>query len=136
MPHTILKIAVYNALMLLTSSAIATGNNDDPALALTGNVKSGSKIYSTICKGCHGVSIAPTLRGVIGRTVASEPNYPNYSDAIKAKQPMTWSKENISRFLIAPQKFIPGTQMVQIIDDPQKRADIVAFLEILPPPRK
>ena len=102
---------------------------------LVGDVKAGSEIYNAVCKGCHGVSIAPTLRGVVGRPIAST-DFAGYSEGLKAKQAMTWTPENLDTFLTAPLEFAPGTLMVQTIPEPQKRANIIAFLEKLPPPRK
>jgi cytochrome c2 len=58
-----------------------------------------------------------------------------YSEALKAKQPMKWTKENIDKYLQAPAKFIPGNLMYREYPDAQMRADIIAFLESLPPPK-
>ena len=102
----------------------------------TGDVNAGAQIYNSVCKGCHGVSIAPTLRGVIDRPIASVEDFAGYSDGLKAKHDLTWTKENLDTFLTNPAEFAPGTLMVQIIPEAQKRADIIAFLAALPPPRK
>jgi len=101
-----------------------------------GNVNNGAEIYKNVCNGCHGVSIAPSLRGIIDRPVASVSTFATYSAALKAKKDLTWSKENLDTFLTNPGEFAPGTDMVQIIPDAQERADIIAFLATLPPPRK
>ncbi|GAB1263270.1 cytochrome c family protein [Aurantivibrio infirmus] len=100
------------------------------------DLKSGQQMYKAVCSGCHDVSIAPTLRGIINRPIASVDSFKGYSDGLKEKQAMTWTKENLNTFLIDPLKFAPGTLMIQVIPEAQKRADIIAFLEKLPPPRK
>lgn len=100
------------------------------------NLKSGQEIYQAVCHGCHGVSIAPTLRGIINRPIASVESFKGYSEGIKGKKGMMWTKENLNTFLTDPLKFAPGTLMIQIIPEAQRRADIIAFLEKLPPPRK
>lgn len=100
-----------------------------------GNMRAGAQIYNAVCKGCHEVSIAPTLRGVLNRPIASVESFTGYSEGLKSKSDLTWTKENLSLFLIDPGKFAPGTQMVQMIPELQKRADLIAFLEALPPPR-
>ena len=100
-----------------------------------GNVNAGAKIYNDICKGCHDVSIAPTLRGVINRPIASVSTFAGYTDGLKAKKNLQWTTDNLDEFLTNPAAFAPGTGMVQIISDPQERANIIAFLKALPPPR-
>lgn len=100
------------------------------------NLQSGQEIYKAVCHGCHGVSIAPTLRGIIDRPIASVAAFKGYSAGIKEKQEMKWTKENLNTFLVDPLKFAPGTLMIQTIPEAQKRADIIAFLATLPPPRK
>ena len=88
-----------------------------------------------MCKGCHGVSIAPTLRGVVGRPIASVATFAGYSDGLKAKRAMSWTEANLDAFLTAPGTFAPGTLMTQTIPDAQVRADLIAYLALLPPPR-
>ncbi len=123
-------------LMLVIAFIPLTAFGDSEALSLKGDVKSGGQMYNTVCKGCHGVSIAPNLRGVLGRTIASESKFPNYTDALKALQPGTWTKEKLDGFLTDPTKFAPGTNMIQTIPDAQKRADMLAFFEIFVPRKK
>ena len=101
----------------------------------TGDANAGAQTYRNVCNGCHWVSIAPTLRGIIDRPVASVATFYGYTDALKAKKDLTWSIENLNKFLSNPGEFAPGTDMVQTIADAQERADIIAFLKTLPPPR-
>lgn len=103
---------------------------------LVGNVAAGAEVYKAVCSGCHNVSIAPSLRGIIDRPAASLASFAGYSEALKAKKDITWSKENLDKFLTNPQALVPGTLMVQEIPEAQKRADIIAFLATLPPPRR
>jgi cytochrome c len=76
------------------------------------------------------------LRGLIGRPVASVAGFGGYSDALKARSGQTWSAASVDIFLTAPQEFAPGTLMVKAISDPQQRADIIAYIASLPPPRQ
>jgi cytochrome c len=99
------------------------------------DIEAGAEIYSSVCKGCHGVSIAPTLRGVIGRPIASVASFLGYSDGLKAKSSMNWTEANLDEFLKSPATFAPGTLMTQSIPEAQRRADIIAYLRSLPPPR-
>lgn len=109
-----------------------------PALAQvapTGDPEAGADLYSAECRGCHSVSIGPTLRGLIGRPVASVAGFGGYSDALRAKAGLAWTESNIDAFLSGPQAFAPGTLMTKAIADPQQRADIIAYISSLPPPR-
>jgi cytochrome c len=103
--------------------------------AADGDPDAGAELYNSVCKGCHGVSIAPTLRGVIGRRIASVESFTAYTDALKAKRDLTWTAELLDQFLQAPTQFAPGTLMTQVVPDPQVRADVIAYLATLPPPR-
>ena len=120
-------VLAASALLMVVAAARASDIVADP--------EAGAEIYDTVCKGCHGVSIAPTLRGVVGRPIASVASFAGYSDALKAKSSMSWTEENLDAFLTAPGSFAPGTLMTQAIADAQQRADLVAYLAMLPPPR-
>jgi len=104
--------------------------------AIEGDAEAGAEIYSAVCKGCHGVSIAPTLRGVINRPIASVTTFLGYSSALKAKNSLTWTEANLNAFLSSPNEFAPGTMMTNSIPEAQRRADLIAYLVSLPPPRE
>lgn len=66
------------------------------------------------CRGCHESmggkeATAPSLKGVIGRSVAELENYP-YSPALNTVGGI-WTEERLAQFLAAPAKFAPGTSM-------------------------
>jgi cytochrome c len=105
------------------------------AAVADGDPQAGAELYNSVCKGCHGVSIAPTLRGVVGRRIASVESFPAYTEALKAKRDLTWTAESLDQFLQGPTQFAPGTLMTQVVSDPQVRADLIAYLATLPPPR-
>lgn len=121
-------------LAALASSAIAQ-SQEVTLNGLTGDADAGAEIYATDCRGCHAVSIAPTLRGVLNRPIASAAGFAGYSEALKAKSPETWTEASLDAFLTAPQTFAPGTLMVKATPDAQQRADLIAYLASLPPPR-
>jgi len=103
--------------------------------AITPDAEAGAEIYASECRGCHAVSIAPTLRGVLDRPIASVAAFTGYSEGLKAKSGQTWTHANLDAFLTAPAEFAPGTHMVKAVPDAQTRADIIAYIETLPPPR-
>ena len=129
--------AVVGLFALAAASAAAqVAPAPSASTALTGDPEAGAELYSAECRGCHAVSIAPTLRGVIGRPIASVAAFSGYSDGLKAKGAETWSEANLDAFLTAPSSFAPGALMVKAIADPQQRADIIAYIATLLPPRQ
>lgn len=108
------------------------------AAPLAGDPEAGRELYSVECRGCHAVSIAPTHRGLINRPAASAAGFTGYSEALKAKGAagLTWTEDAISKFLTGPQNLVPGTLMTKVIADPQQRADIIAYIATLPPPKQ
>lgn len=104
-----------------------------PVHAEEGDPDAGAELYNSVCKGCHGVSIAPTLRGVVGRHIASVESFQGYSDALKALRDRTWTPELLDKFLQAPAELVPGTLMTQVVPEAQTRADLIAYLATLTP---
>lgn len=128
-----------SALATLVLAALAASAGAQPQEitlnGLSGDPDAGGDLYATECRGCHAVSIAPTLRGVLDRPIASVAAFGGYSEALKAKSAESWSEANLDAFLTAPQAFAPNTLMVKAVPDAQQRADIIAYIASLPPPR-
>jgi cytochrome c len=100
-----------------------------PASLLAGDAKRGAEIYDSSCAGCHSLDanrIGPAHRGVVGRAAGSAPAY-NYSPALKMSG-VTWTPENLHKWLTDPRGFIRGAKMGFRLNDPQQRADVIAFL--------
>ena len=109
---------------LLTLGA-STANAD-------GDAAHGQEIYESRCIACHSVDanrVGPRHRGVFGRPAGSLGDY-NYSKALKAAK-FTWSAETLDKWLTNPQAFVPGQKMNFKVNDPQDRADIIAYLKTL-----
>lgn len=95
----------------------------------------GERIFMR-CKACHSVEqgrnrIGPSLFGVVGRPVASEPGY-DYSDAMKAygKGDAKWTPDRLSTYLENPRKVVPGTKMAFIgLSKEEDRADVICYLD-------
>jgi len=133
------NLLVLTAVIALEARAqTPPGAQDTEHAAITsptaGDADSGAEVYRSVCKECHGSSLAPTLRGVIGRPIASVASF-DYSEGLLAKKSMTWTKENLDTFLNSPQDFAPGTEMKKKDLNPQARADVIAYLATLPPPK-
>lgn len=104
-----------------------------PAFALdAGDVTHGKTLYSK-CRSCHTAGadgIGPRHCDVVGRKAGSIAGY-NYSPAMQ-KCGLTWTPENLDRFLAEPAKTVPGTFMTFAgIHKPQDRADLIAYLATL-----
>ena len=100
--------------------------------SLTGNAAAGKAAFAQ-CSTCHAVQagvnkIGPSLHGIVGRKAGAEKGF-SYS-AANAAIGITWTKENLYRFLEKPQSVVPNTKMIFAgIPDAQKRADIITYLE-------
>jgi cytochrome c2 len=115
--------APHGAIALLTDSGLVL------TLAPASDRPTGASIYAS-CEECHREApnrTAPSLRGIVGRPVASAPGYP-YSQALRAVGG-TWTRERLNAFLEDPDRFAPGSQMQQ--GRVSNAADRRALLELL-----
>ena len=85
------------------------------------------------CLTCHnfskgqGKKIGPDLYGVVGRKVASQPDF-DYSPQLKAKGG-TWTFDALDKWLTNPRADVPGTLMTFAgISNEKQRADVIAYL--------
>jgi cytochrome c len=98
----------------------------------TGDAAAGEKAFA-VCKTCHAVEagknmVGPSLHAIQGRKSGSVPGY-SYSTANK-NSGITWTNEKLFQYLETPQRIIPGTKMTYTgLKDPQKRADVIAYLD-------
>lgn len=80
-----------------------------------------------------GTRFGPDLRGVLGRRIASVPNYP-YSPALRAAGG-SWTPERLDAFLREPTRFAPGTAMATMrVEDAATRQTIIRLLAATAPP--
>ena len=94
-----------------------------------GDAARGEQIYE-VCQDCHSLDkndVGPRHRGVFGRKAASLPDY-DYSDALKSAN-IVWSEETLDKWLTDPQAVAPGAKMFFHLDNPQDRADVIAYLK-------
>jgi cytochrome c len=106
----------------------------DAALA-AGDIVAGEKLAQR-CIGCHEGSLgatkkAPTLRGVVGRPVASVDGF-EYSDALKdfAATGAVWDEPTLDKFLQDTNGFVKGMRMsITPISQETDRANLIAFLK-------
>jgi len=96
---------------------------------LPGDAARGENLYEA-CQDCHSLDkndVGPRHRGVFGRKAASLPDY-DYSDALKSAN-ITWNEETLDKWLTDPQAVAPGAKMFFHLDNPQDRADVIAYLK-------
>lgn len=110
-----------------------------PAFCAAGpkpDVENGKATFNVMCSVCHAVTesggptLAPNLVGVVGRKAGSQPEFAQYTPAIKASG-ITWTTKTLNKFLINPMLTVPGTAMPMLIPDDKTRADVVAYLATL-----
>jgi cytochrome c len=111
----------------------------NPAMAAadTGEVVRGARVYQR-CYSCHTVDPneqarlqGPSLYGVVGRRAASLAGF-SYSPALiaKAEAGLVWTEDELDRFLLEPERAIPGNLMAFFgLPDARDRADLIAYLK-------
>jgi cytochrome c oxidase assembly protein Cox11 len=100
------------------------------AAASDPNPAHGRQLFAERCASCHRLdvdSVGPKLGGVFDRKAGSSNGYA-YSAALR-RSDVTWSVENLDRWLSGPRDFISGTRMPVRVVDPFARRDIIAYLE-------
>ena len=94
-----------------------------------GDAARGAVLYQG-CQDCHSIEkndVGPMHKGVVGRAAGTVPGY-DYSPALHNAK-IVWTEENLDKWLTNPQDFIPGTKMFYEVQNPQDRADLIAFLK-------
>ena len=106
-----------------------------PALLAKADATKGAQ-FAKVCQTCHnfdkgaGAKIGPPLWGVVGRPIASVPGFA-YSDSLKGVGG-NWTYEALNVMVSNPKKEASGTKMTFPGEkDPQRRADILAYLQTL-----
>lgn len=98
-------------------------------LHAAGDPVRGKDVYESYCGACHSIDadrVGPAHRGVFGRKPGKAPGF-GYSPALKAA-PFTWNEKTLDQWLQGPAKLVPGSRMGFTLSDPQKRADVIAYL--------
>jgi cytochrome c len=105
---------------------------DISQLLAMGDVTHGEKVFKK-CSACHMNAvdgknmIGPNLWGIIGKKIASEPDY-KYSKALSTYA-KNWNFEEMNGFLIKPQAHIKGTKMAFAgLRKEKDRASVMLYL--------
>ena len=116
--------------LALLLGLIISGSGKSAAEELIGSAETGKADYDAKCGACHSVDMnrmGPLHRGVVGRVPGSAAGYV-YSPALK-RLGGTWTAERLDLWLQDPQRVAPGAKMYVSVPDPQRRRDIIAYLQ-------
>jgi cytochrome c len=119
----------YAAAVVLAAAISAALTGTVWAGGLTGDASHGEALYEA-CQDCHSLDkndVGPRHRGVFGRKAASLSDY-DYSDALKSAN-IVWNEGTLDKWLTDPQAVAPGAKMFFHLENPQDRADVIAYLK-------
>jgi cytochrome c len=117
------------AIMSILLAVLTQAGTPSAAAIPKGDPRHGETLYQA-CSACHSIDdndIGPKHRGVVGRRAGSIEDSV-YSPALK-KSGIVWDEAELDQWLTNPSALVPGTKMFFKIDDPQSRADIIAYLK-------
>jgi cytochrome c len=104
------------------------------AKVAVGDPAKGADVFKK-CAACHTIApggangIGPNLSKVYGDDIAKGRGGFAFSDAL-AKKGGKWDDKTLDTWLTSPRDFAPGTKMTFAgLDDPQQRADVIAYLK-------
>ena len=115
--------------ILLSSTLFIVLTISLPARAAADSVK-GKAIYAQRCAACHSIEFngtGPMHRNLLGRKAGAVADYA-YSTALKSSK-IIWSNKTLDKWLIGPEKLIPGQKMWINVPVAQDRQDIIAYLK-------
>jgi cytochrome c len=121
----------WNAISGEPIDTVLAGAPEDPLAAYAGD--RGAEVYRA-CIACHaltpdeGNKAGPSLAGLYGRRIATQPGY-RYSEAL-TKMEIVWTPETVAKmFEVGPAAYTPGTKMPeQTIGSAEDRKALVEFL--------
>ena len=114
-------VASASAVLLLSTSALA----QEPT--------AGETAFKAKCASCHSLTggmstLAPDLHGVVGRRVASLPNF-KYSPALKELD-FVWTPEKLDEWLASPHRVAAETDMTFLgLKDAKERTAVIEYLK-------
>src|SRR5579883_886174 len=110
------------------------------AMAESGNAARGERDFRA-CAPCHSLEpnrnmTGPSLSGLWNRKAGSLPSFMRYSPALRASG-VSWDDNTLDEWIKDPQHLVPvNTMTFPGIEEPQQRADLLAFLKDATQPGK
>jgi cytochrome c len=111
-----------------------TERDETPSVprAARGDAARGAQLYEVRCGGCHSVDrhrVGPLHKGVFGRRAGGAAGF-DYSPALRSSR-LNWNEMTLDDWLTDPERTIPGQGMGYRVEEPQDRADLIAYLRQL-----
>jgi cytochrome c len=101
-----------------------------------GDAAAGKVLFDQKCASCHTVTadmahglLGPNLAGVVGRPAGMIMGW-DFSAALKTAN-LTWTDENLNKWLTDTTALVPGTQMDLRVPSRVEREDVIAYLKTL-----
>jgi cytochrome c len=128
-------VRLLNGLRLAPPALVCASAMLAASAASAGDAAHGKQVFAQQCAACHSSKdgttlVGPSLYGVVDRRAGAAPGY-RYSPALKSAG-LTWTSANLSAYLAAPAKVLPGVRMPFAgIKNPVQLEDLVAYLKTL-----
>jgi cytochrome c len=104
------------------------------ALPLEGDPQRGRLVFG-VCRTCHyaeqfmGHNNGPNLHRIFGKVAGKQADFAYYSETFKTAE-FVWTPRLMYLWLENPMVMFPDSTMMSLgIPDPQRRADLIAFLQ-------
>ena len=115
--------------------AVAEAPIDWGTVLPVADIKAGEAVFAK-CKSCHTIDAGgpngtgPNLHGTLGKKPGTHPGFAYSAGMIaEGEKAKVWSYEEISEFLKAPQKHLPGTKMTFVgLKKAEDRINLLAYL--------
>jgi len=131
-----LLVATYGSAQEPASPAAIHSALSAQTLLPRGDPERGRLVFGG-CRSCHfteagaGHGNGPNLHRIFGKVAGKQAGFDYYSPELKAAQ-FVWTPGVLYVWLENPMASIPGTTMMSAgVPDPQERADLIAYLELV-----
>jgi cytochrome c len=127
-------IRLFAVWLLVWAGPVQTQQPKGEEAPLVGDVERGRLAFGP-CRTCHypeavmGHNNGPNLHRIFGKVAGKQAGFAYYSETFKAVQ-FVWTPQLMDAWLENPMAMFPGSSMMSLgVPDPQRRADLIAFLE-------
>lgn len=127
MRNSIVLLAAMAATMALSGSASAESG-----------IAAGKEIFDRTCANCHSTQIGvnkigPSLWNVVGRPLASVPDYAYSEKLVSVRNEWkVWDEQRLDTYLANPREVLHGVKMFfKGLPDPKDRANVISYLKTL-----
>ncbi len=122
------------SVLLFVSMGQAEWAKSESLADYKGDIDRGRLVF-TSCRTCHypekivGHHNGPSLYAIFGQTAGKQEGFDYYSETFKAAE-FVWTPEMLFAWLADVDGMFPETTMMSLgVPDPQKRADLILYLQ-------